>query len=62
MKHGENENVLLKNIDQDCEQIRDLPCSWIGSLNIEVYIWCDSNPNSFVFQFDKMVWRFITEG
>lgn len=38
MKHGENENVLLKNIDQDCEQIRDLPCSWIGSLNIEVYI------------------------
>lgn len=23
MKHGENENIILKNTDQDCEQKRD---------------------------------------
>ena len=65
MKHGENENIL-KNTDQDCEQVRD----HVLGLQVLVYFLLEDNclevlifihlmrfqsQQFFFFQFDKMI-------
>jgi hypothetical protein len=32
--YKENHKLLKKEIEEDCRKWRDLPCSWIGRLNI----------------------------